>query len=257
MIKSILNFFSNKEKEIYILTSLSTFAGGSKFKDEKYWNCGQKFIAYVDCDTNQVYKTDGMISWQTKDKTKHPFEFEPKTIYKVKVKYTQKNEYLVFPLMEVTDSFAKNKQLLSLVNELLIIDSVCNIEFNEKDKYAVGELNWLGEEIFVDFYDVPDINSVKQAFSHLKEMVKNAYSWDSKLRLFIAEQTLGTVNDWLAKGSEHSKITTHILKNDQIIDNIDIKSNGDFLIMYLLKTYNFMISVEGNVNGELKKAYLE
>ncbi len=258
MIKSILNFFKNtSEKEVYILTSLSTFAGGVKSENDTHWTCSQTFVAYVDCETNQLYKTKGIISWQTEDNTKHPFNFEPKTIYKVKVKQTKKNDLLIFSFIEVIDSFNKNNQLLSLIDEFFIVDAIANFEFDRNDNTAEGEINWLGEEVFVYFYNVPNITSAKQTLMHLKEMVKNISSWDNKLKTYIAEQTLEKVNDWISNYSEHSKITMNTLKNDSIIDTIDIYPNGDFFISYILKTYHYMINVEGNVNGEFKKAYLE
>ena len=245
------------EKEIYILTSLSTFAGGYKSKNDKYWTCGQTFVAYVDCETNQLYKKEERITWKTEDNTKHPFEFEPKTIYKVKVKQRKQNDLLKFSFIEVIDSFTQNNQLTSLIDEFFIIDNVANFEFDEKNHTAEGELNWLGKEVFVYFYDVPNITSAKQTLIHLKGMVKNIRFWDNSLRTYIAEQTLEKVNDWLTNYSKYAKITKHTLKNEPIIDTIDIFPNGDFLISYILKTYHYMINVEGNVNGELRKAYLE
>ncbi len=265
MIKDILKFFGNGKgkpkdslkKEIYILTSLSTFAGGIKDSNDTYWTCGQPFLAYVDCETNQLHKMKGEISWQTKDSDNHPFDFKSKTIYKVKVKNNKENNLLSFPLIEVTESFVKNDQLLSLIDEFFIVDTVANFEFKKEDNSAEGELNWLGRDIYVYFLDVPNIDSAKQTLTHLKKMVKNTYSWNKKLRTYIAEQTLEKVNDWLLKENRYSKITKHILKEDLVIESINIYSNGDFFISYIFETYHYMINVEGNVNGDLKKAYLE
>jgi len=93
MLKSILKLFNIQknefkvipEKEIYILTSLSTFPGGSKSENDTHWTCGQKFVAYVDCETDKLYRIKDTVSWLREDKKEHPFEFEPMTIYKVKV----------------------------------------------------------------------------------------------------------------------------------------------------------------------------
>jgi len=265
MIKSILKFFSTlkneinntSEKEIYILTSLSTFAGGSKFTSDKYWTCGQTFVAYVDCKTNELYKTEERISWQTEDNTKHPFNFEPKTIYKVKINYTKKNNYSTFSFIEVLESNAKNEQLLSLMDEFFITDSIADFEFDKKSNSAEGDIDWLGEDILVYLSDVSNTTIAKQSLLHLKKMVKNIRSWDDHLKTFIATQTLDKVNEWIVDHDEYSKITKDVLKEESIINDIEISPNGDFFITYILKTYRYMINVEGNANGKLEKAYLE
>jgi len=267
MIKSILNFFNHKkrklktslnnEKEIYILTSSSTFAGGIKDENDKYWSCGQTFVAYVDCETNELHKAKGTVNWLTEDNNKHPFEFDPKTIYKVKVKQINRNDIVMFTFIAVIDRFAKNEQLLSVKDEFFITDDIADFEFDKKYNRAEGDLYWLGKYVYAHLVNVNNTTAAKKPLLHLKTMVKNIEYWDNTLRTYLAAQTLKKVNNCILDHTEDAIISAQFLKNDAILEDIFIYPNGDFHFNYILKTHHYMINVEGNVNGELKKAYLE
>ena len=73
----------------------------------------------------------------------------------------------------------------------------------------------------------------------------------------MQNKRLKSVNECILNYTEYDKIDKQVLKDEAIIDDISMSPNGDFHIIYILKTYYYMINLEGNINGELKKAYLE
>ena len=74
--------FHKEEKELIILRH----EGGGGSLRNGFWDWAAYFLAFVDCESGQLYKEEGRIEYPVIDKEALPIEFDDETIYKLRVR---------------------------------------------------------------------------------------------------------------------------------------------------------------------------
>ena len=156
-----------------------------------------KFIAYVDCETNELFKTSAKIEWEVSDKISLE-DIKRFKIYHLKVKDLGENTFL---LIDILQKDVKNALLENTLKECEQNASVTVEEPNlgkfvldKTTKSLHSKLKWLSEKEEIDVYLNIDednrINTLKKVgafFITLEKIFKDKKDWDKKLKTYAAE----------------------------------------------------------------------
>ena len=156
-----------------------------------------ELIAYVDCETNELFETSAKIEWEVSDKISLE-DIKRFKIYHLKVKDLGENTFL---LIDILQKDVKNALLKNTLKECEQNASVTVEEPNlgkfildKTTKSLHSKLKWLSEKEEIDVYLNIDednrINTLKKVgafFITLEKVFKDKKDWDKKLKTFAAE----------------------------------------------------------------------
>lgn len=156
-----------------------------------------ELIAYVDCETNELFETSTKIEWEVSDKISLE-DIKRFKIYHLKVKDLGENTFL---LIDILQKDVKNALLENTLKECEQNASVTVEEPNlgkfvldKTTKSLHSKLKWLSEKEEIDVYLNIDednrINTLKKVgafFITLEKVFKDKKDWDKKLKTYAAE----------------------------------------------------------------------
>lgn len=156
-----------------------------------------ELIAYVDCETNELFETSAKIEWEVSDKISLE-DIKRFKIYHLKVKDLGENTFL---LIDILQKDVKNALLENTLKECEQNASVTVEEPNlgkfvldKTTKSLHSKLKWLSEKEEIDVYLNIDednrINTLKKVgafFITLEKIFKDKKDWDKKLKTYAAE----------------------------------------------------------------------
>ncbi len=156
-----------------------------------------ELIAYVDCETNELFETSAKIEWEVSDKISLE-DIKRFKIYHLKVKDLGENTFL---LIDILQKDVKNALLENTLKECEQNASVTVEEPNlgkfildKTTKSLHSKLKWLSEKEEIDVYLNIDednrINTLKKVgafFITLEKVFKDKKDWDKKLKTYAAE----------------------------------------------------------------------
>ena len=156
-----------------------------------------ELIAYVDCETNELFETSAKIEWEVSDKISLE-DIKRFKMYHLKVKDLGENTFL---LIDILQKDVKNALLENTLKECEQNASVTVEEPNlgkfvldKTTKSLHSKLKWLSEKEEIDVYLNIDednrINTLKKVgafFITLEKIFKDKKDWDKKLKTYAAE----------------------------------------------------------------------
>ena len=156
-----------------------------------------ELIAYVDCETNELFETSAKIEWEVSDKISLE-DIKRFKIYHLKVKDLGENTFL---LIDILQKDVKNALLENTLKECEQNASVTVEEPNlgkfildKTTKSLHSKLKWLSEKEEIDVYlninEDNRINTLKKVgafFITLEKVFKDKKDWDKKLKTYAAE----------------------------------------------------------------------
>ena len=156
-----------------------------------------ELIAYVDCETNELFETSAKIEWEVSDKISLE-DIKRFKIYHLKVKDLGENTFL---LIDILQKDVKNALLENTLKECEQNASVTVEEPNlgkfvldKTTKSLHSKIKWLSEKEEIDVYlninEDNRINTLKKVgafFITLEKIFKDKKDWDKKLKTYAAE----------------------------------------------------------------------
>ena len=170
-----------------------------------------EFIAYVDCKTDELFKTSAKIEWEVSDKISLE-DIKRFKIYHLKVKDLGENTFL---LIDILQKDVKNALLENTLKECEQNASVTVEEPNlgkfvldKKTKSLYSKLKWLSEkeeiDVRLDINEDNRINTLKKVgafFITLEKIFNDKRDWDKKLKTYSAEHLVDLATE-LRKNSK-------------------------------------------------------
>lgn len=156
-----------------------------------------ELIAYVDCETDELFETSAKIEWEVSDRLSLN-NIKRFKIYHLKVKDLGENTFL---LIDILKKDVKNALLENILKECEQNASVTVEEPNlgkfvldKTTKSLHSKLKWLSEKEEIDVYlninEDNRINTLKKVgafFITLEKVFKDKKNWDKKLKTYAAE----------------------------------------------------------------------
>lgn len=170
-----------------------------------------ELIAYVDCESNELFETSAKIEWEISEKLSLE-DIKRFKIYHLSVEDLGENNFL---LIDILEKDVKNALLENILKECEQNASVTVEEPNlgkfvldKTTKSLYSRLKWLSEkeEIDVNLNINEDnrINTLKKVgafFITLEKIFKDKKDWDKKLKTYAAEHLAGLATE-LRKNSK-------------------------------------------------------
>ena len=170
-----------------------------------------ELIAYVDCKTDELFKTSAKIEWEISEKLSLE-DIKRFKIYHLKVENLNENNFL---LIDILEKDVKNALLENILKECEENASVTVEEPNlgkfvldKTTKSLHSKLKWLSEKEEIDVYLNIDednrINTLKKVgafFITLEKVFKDKKDWDKKLKTYSAEHLVDLATE-LRKNSK-------------------------------------------------------
>lgn len=275
--------FYSEEKQIIILTPNSC-GGAGKVGGELLWQASQFFIAYVDRDSNELFRVNDRVVWQITDEENKQktskFNFQPLRMYKLKVRLSKpadeinskhfvdlgldlpnlNHRFMLLEILsdEITDD--RLQQVLNAYNTPVFIEDeqVGKLELNKDLDMYEGAISWLSQA--VSAY-IEGAENAEEKVVQLKYLLDSAEEWDTKLRRFCAEKLTELANDWQQDDDESESESLLPITVESFIDKISLKElnvsdDGEFTAYYDDGDmfWGHIIMAEGNTDGTLKNA---
>ncbi len=170
-----------------------------------------EFIAYVDCETNELFETSAKIEWEISPKLSLK-DIKRFKIYHLKVKKMSEN---TFSLTDILNEDVKNTLLEKTLKECEQNASV-TVEEPDLGKFVLDKttkslhsnLKWLSEkekvEVYLKINEDNRINTLKKVgafFITLEKIFKDKKAWDKKLKTYAAEHLVDLATE-LRKNSK-------------------------------------------------------
>jgi len=260
-----------KEKEIIaLINSKGTFASKITSENESSLVANVELIAYIDCMTNELIKSNSKVEWPitTKDINKNfIYNIEKYHIYHLKVKELDPNNFL---LVDVLERDLENHLLKETLKEceqkaVIVIEEpdLGKFTLDKNLKAFISQMDWLNPKKQINVSLNIDENSRLKAlekvggfFNTLEKLVANKKEWDKKLKIYAAENLIDLANE-LRKNLKGMFKFIKIWKWRFIgkieLINLDINPNGEFIATFDDKKLfvGHKIIINGNINGEL------
>ena len=245
-----------KEKEIIaLINSKGTFTSQITSENKNLLVANAELIAYIDCDTNELHKSQAKIEWLvTVEDSKKNFIYniEKYHIYHLKVKEAD-NELLKKTLKECEQKAAiviEEPDLGKFILDKGLKAFLSKIEWLDSKKQIDISLN-IGENT-----RIKALEKVGAFFITLEKLVNNKKEWDKKLKIYAAENLVDLANELRKNLKGMFKFIKiwkwRFIQRIKLI-RLEINSNGEFVATFddgkLFVGHK--IAVNGNVNGEL------
>lgn len=155
--------------------------------------------------------------------------------------------------------FLKEKIIKSKPEPVTITDEESGTFTLDNYGWFTNDVDWLGEECSVSLrYDEKSENSAEQALAAFKKIYSDRKSWDERLRRFAAECLTDNANDWLEQSDEEDikEITKEQFAARISLVSMWVYADGSYLAFFDDDNmfYEHTVVVDGNINGEMKRA---
>lgn len=267
-IKEFDNLFEKEVKEIIILTGNSGSSAGRAGYNE-LWTASQRFIAYIDCETGELNEVENDVRWLAANDQRNGwiYNLQAKTIYNLKVRKIYPKFGNQFMLVDVIERDLSQEDLAKVLEEyekpVIIVDEKCGtFELNKEFDFFEGESQWLkGKALIYLDSDVDNQHTANDALNTIQKIIGNKEVWDKKIREFAAEKLVDLANDWLESDEYDNpqEITKESFIERIRISELAIHIDGEFTAYYNDDDifWGHIITLIGNVNGDLSDAYIE
>ena len=156
-----------------------------------------ELIAYVDCETNELFETSAKIEWEVSDKISLE-DIKRFKIYHLKVKDLGENTFLLIDILQkdVKNALLENTLKECEQNARVTVEepNLGKFILDKTTKSLHSKLKWLSEKEEIDVYLNIDednrINTLKKVgafFITLEKVFKDKKDWDKKLKTYAAE----------------------------------------------------------------------
>ena len=260
-----------KEKEIIaLINSKGTFTSQITSENKNLLVANAELIAYIDCDTNELHKSQAKIEWLvTVEDSKKNFIYniEKYHIYHLKVKEADTDNFL---LIDVLERDIENEILKKTLKECeqkaaIVIEEpdLGKFVLDKSSKTFLSKIDWLNSKKQIDISlnigentRIKALEKVGAFFITLEKLVNNKKDWDKKLKIYAAEDLVDLANE-LRKNTKgifnFIKIWKwRFIQRIELI-HLDINPNGEFVATFddgkLFVGHKIILN--GNVNGEL------
>ena len=260
-----------KEKEIIaLINSKGTFTSQITSENKNLLVANAELIAYIDCDTNELHKSQAKIEWLvTVEDSKKNFIYniEKYHIYHLKVKEADTDNFL---LIDVLERDIENEILKKTLKECeqkaaIVIEEpdLGKFVLDKSSKAFLSKIDWLNSKKQIDISlnigentRIKALEKVGAFFITLEKLVNNKKDWDKKLKIYAAEDLVDLANE-LRKNTKgifnFIKIWKwRFIQRIELI-HLDINPNGEFVATFddgkLFVGHKIILN--GNVNGEL------
>ena len=260
-----------KEKEIIaLINSKGTFTSQITSENKNLLVANAELIAYIDCDTNELHKSQAKIEWLvTVEDSKKNFIYniEKYHIYHLKVKEADTDNFL---LIDVLERDIENEILKKTLKECeqkaaIVIEEpdLGKFVLDKSSKTFLSKIDWLNSKKQIDISlnigentRIKALEKVGAFFITLEKLVNNKKDWDKKLKIYVAEDLVDLANE-LRKNTKgifnFIKIWKwRFIQRIELI-HLDINPNGEFVATFddgkLFVGHKIILN--GNVNGEL------
>ena len=253
--------FHKEEKEIIILRH----EGGGGSLRNGFWDWAAYFLAFVDCESGQLYKEEGRIEYPVIDKEALPIEFDDETIYKLRVRekmdeevpegvLPSKNHFLLVEVLEKNVSCPELEAILEEYRKPVILhdDLLGELVYNRQIKTFEGSVLWQDEKIYITL-DVNKDNKggITRGKNALKAMISNQSKWDEDLPYFAAKSLIKCAREWDESDARESEISGEDFAKRIRISSIWMTSGGSFSVYFDDDDIFFGHTIR--VSGSLKK----
>ena len=260
-----------KEKEIIaLINSKGTFTSQITSENKNLLVANAELIAYIDCDTNELHKSQTKIEWLiTLEDSKKNFIYniEKYHIYRLKVKEADTDNFL---LIDVLERDIENEILKKTLKECeqkaaIVIEEpdLGKFVLDKSSKTFLSKIDWLNSKKQIDISlnigentRIKALEKVGAFFITLEKLVNNKKDWDKKLKIYAAEDLVDLANE-LRKNTKgifnFIKIWKwRFIQRIELI-HLDINPNREFVATFddgkLFVGHKIILN--GNVNGEL------
>ena len=230
--------FEKEEREIIVLRH----EGGGGSLRNGFWEWDEYFLAYVDCETGELYKEEGRIEFPVTDKENLPYHFEDETIYKLRVREKLpeevpngalpiKNHFLVVEVLEKNVACPELEEILAEYRKPIILqdDVLGELTYDKQIKSFEGNIAWLGDKVHISLYvDKDNKSGITKAKKALKTMVSEQEKWDVDLRSFAAKKLTKLACEWAESDEEAAEITEESFAKRISLSLICMISGGSF-----------------------------
>ena len=260
-----------KEKEIIaLINSKGTFTSQITSENKNLLVANAELIAYIDCDTNELHKSQTKIEWLVTledSKKNYIYNIEKYHIYRLKVKEADTDNFL---LVDVLERDINNELLKKTLKEC---EQKAAIVIEEPDlgkfildkglKAFLSKIEWLDSKKQIDISlnigentRIKALEKVGAFFNTLEKLFANKKEWDKKLKVYAAENLVDLANELRKNLKGMFKFIKiwkwRFIQRIELI-RLEINSNGEFVATFddgkLFVGHK--IVVNGNVNGEL------
>ena len=170
-----------------------------------------ELIAYVDCETNELFETSVKIEWEISEKLSLE-DIKRFKIYHLRIEDLGENTFL---LIDILKKDVKNPLLENTLKECEQNASVTVEEptlgkfvLDKTTRSLYSKLKWLSEKEEIDAYlninEDNRINTLKKVgafFITLEKVLKNKKEWDKRLKTYAAEHLVDLATE-LRKNSK-------------------------------------------------------
>ena len=230
--------FEKKEREIIVLRH----EGGGGSLRNGFWEWDEYFLAYVDCETGELYKEEGRTEFPVTDKENLPYHFEDETIYKLRVREKLpeevpngalpiKNHFLVVEVLEKNVACPELEEILTEYRKPVVIqdDILGELTYDKQIKSFEGNIAWLGGKVHISLYvDKDNKSGITKAKKALKILVSEPEKWDADLRSFAAKKLTKLACEWAESDEEAAEITEESFAKRISLSLIWMTSGGSF-----------------------------
>ena len=260
-----------KEKEIIaLINSKGTFTSQITSENKNLLVANAELIAYIDCDTNELHKSQAKIEWLvTVEDSKKNFIYniEKYHIYHLKVKEADTDNFLLIDVLERDiDNELLKKTLKECEQKAAIVieePDLGKFVLDKNLKAFLSKIEWLNPKKQINISlnigentRIKALEKVGAFFVTLEKLINNKKEWDKKLKIYAAENLIDLANE-LRKNLKGMFKFIKIWKWRFIgkieLICLDINPNGEFVATFDDKKLfvGHKIIVNGNVNGEL------
>ncbi len=190
------SFYPEEKEKLFLVKSKM----GSPSKSGGYFLNGARYIACIDCDTDEFHPQSGTIRWMYKFSLFHKQDFDRLGIYKVKVRESRKNprDHMIVKIIGKANDPKLNAIREEYLKPVILKTELGTFELDrDYDEYK-GTVNYLNQEIPVYLNVEEGKTDASIQLQHLKEILSNQEQFDNMVRQYIADDK--TLWSWLEDG---------------------------------------------------------
>lgn len=236
--------FEKEESEILVLRH----AGQGASKRNGFWDVAVYFLAYVDCKTGVLYKSEGRLVYPVSDEESEAGgvwgRFKDETIYRLRVRAkkheevpagltkSSQNQLLVVEILEENAPCQALKEILTEYQKPIILQDeiLGELTLNKEFSWFEGNVSWQDKTIVIFLEVNKDSKSswakVRQA---MKNMLAEQARWDKEMRSFAAGKLTALAREWRDSADEPvPKITEQSFSERIELSNLSMTAGGEF-----------------------------
>ena len=280
-IRAFEDSFVKSEKDIIILTD-GHAGGAGKSGQATLWTASTTFIAYYDCETQQLIKAKDRVEWLADESQRGTWihDLQAESLYRLRVRQSKpakqeeyqdlldigamkklpdlRHRFMLVEVLERQVAHEGLQQILTDYQKPVFLDDETLGRFElEKDlQFFSGTIHWMNEDTTV-YLDTDENNeeTADECLASLQSLVKGQQAWDQTLRSFAADQLTELANDWL-EDAEEDPVTPESFASRLSISELAIHKNGHIEVYFNDDDmfWGHAVLIDGNVDGTLSTA---